>query len=655
MTDRVGQQLGNYRLIHRLGEGGFAEVYLGEHVYLKTQAAVKVLLVRLAGDNLEDFLTEARTVAGLKHPHIVRVLDFGVESNTPFLVMDYASNGTLRQYHPRGSRVPLTSVLTYVRQVATALQYAHDKRLVHRDVKPENMLLGPDDEVLLSDFGIAVIAQSTRYGSTQEVAGTVAYMAPEQIQGKPRPSSDQYSLGVVVYEWLSGDRPFHGSFAEIASQHMFAPPAPLYEKVPSIPQNVEHVVLTALEKDPYRRFGSVLAFANALEQARHGESFSVSGYSSTFISPIMPDSTLYSARPTEPPKNVTASPSPSSPAQTDAPGTRRISRRKIILGLASLTVVGGGIAALLHSQGASVLSHTPGSTATIRPHSMPTNTANATRTTASTSTPTRSPQPTRALVITRPFIYRGHSDQVYTVAWSPDGTRIASGGRGDIIQIWDATSGKLILVYHGNTAKVYSVAWSPDNLYVASGHYDGMVQIWNASTGNLRFTYRGHSSTYRGGPNWINAVAWSPDGTRIASASHDTTVQVCDATNGNQLFTYQGHSSDVEGVAWSPNGLHIASGGLDDSVQVWSTATGTLGLNYHHPGGVDAVAWSHNGAYIASGGGDTSVRVWNAANGNTLLTYRGHSDVVQSVAWSPDSRYVASASNDMTVQICSVA
>src|SRR6266496_4021221 len=84
---------------------------------------------------------------------------------------------------------------------ATALQYAHDKRLVHRDVKPENMLLGPDDEVLLSDFGIAVIAQSTRYGSTQEVAGTVAYMAPEQIQGKPRPSSDQYSLGVFVYEW----------------------------------------------------------------------------------------------------------------------------------------------------------------------------------------------------------------------------------------------------------------------------------------------------------------------------------------------------------------------------------------------------------------------------------------------------------------------
>ena len=98
MTERLGQQLGNYRLIRLLGEGGFAEVYLGEHVYLKIQAAVKVLQVRITNDNLEGFLTEARTIASLKHPHIVRVLDFGVEGSTPFLVMDYASNGTLRQH-----------------------------------------------------------------------------------------------------------------------------------------------------------------------------------------------------------------------------------------------------------------------------------------------------------------------------------------------------------------------------------------------------------------------------------------------------------------------------------------------------------------------------------------------------------------------------
>ena len=167
-------------------------MYLGEHVYLKTQAAVKVLHVRLTNE-IKTFLDEARTIASLRHPHIVRVLDFGVDGSTPFLVMDYAANGTLRQRCPQGTRQPLLSILPHLKQAAMALQYGHDGRLIHRDVKPENMLVGLNNEILLSDFGIAVIAQSTRYGSTQEVAGTIAYMAPEQIQGKPQPASDQYA------------------------------------------------------------------------------------------------------------------------------------------------------------------------------------------------------------------------------------------------------------------------------------------------------------------------------------------------------------------------------------------------------------------------------------------------------------------------------
>ena len=200
MADRVGQQMGNYQLIQLLGEGGFAEVYLGEHIHLGTQAAIKVLHTQITSDDIDKFRTEARTVARLIHPNIVRVLEFGVESKTPFLVMDYASNGTLRQRHPRGAHLPLNVVVSYVKQIADALQYAHDEKLIHRDIKPENMLLGRRSEILLSDFGIASVAQSSRYQNTQEVAGTVAYMAPEQIQGKPRPASDQYSLAVVVYE-----------------------------------------------------------------------------------------------------------------------------------------------------------------------------------------------------------------------------------------------------------------------------------------------------------------------------------------------------------------------------------------------------------------------------------------------------------------------
>ena len=267
IDDRVGQQLGNYRLSRLIGQGGFADVYLGEHIHLNTQAAIKVLQMRLTGSSLEQFRDEARTIASLVHPNIVRVLDFGVEDDIPFLVMDYAPNGTLRQRHPRGVPLPPVSIVPYVRQAAAALQYAHERRLIHRDVKLENMLVGHNEAVLLSDFGLVMLAQSTSSQTTKEIAGTLPYMAPEQVNGKPRPASDQYALGIVIYEWLSGERPFRGSFIEIATQHLMTPPAPLQGKVAGISPAVEAVVFTALAKDPQQRFASVQAFATAFEQA----------------------------------------------------------------------------------------------------------------------------------------------------------------------------------------------------------------------------------------------------------------------------------------------------------------------------------------------------------------------------------------------------
>src|SRR5439155_20491647 len=130
-----------------------------------------------------------------------------------------------------------------------------------------NMLVGSGQNVLISDFGIATMAQSSRYQSAQDMAGTITYMAPEQIQAHPRYASDQYSLGIVVYEWLTGDRPFHGSFREIAIKHSLVSPPSLIEQVPTLPPAIEQVVLIALAKEPKQRFGSVLAFATALEQA----------------------------------------------------------------------------------------------------------------------------------------------------------------------------------------------------------------------------------------------------------------------------------------------------------------------------------------------------------------------------------------------------
>ena len=261
------RQLGNYYLIRRLGTGGFADVFLGEHIYLKTRVALKVLQTHVQSQDMQQFLTEARTISLLHHPHIIRVFEFGVDGTTPFLVMEYAPNGTLRQECPQGQCVPLPTIISYVKQIASALQYAHVHGVIHRDVKPENMLLGREKEVVLSDFGIAVAAHRTISLKTLDAAGTPHYMALEHIHGKPRPASDQYALAVVVYEWLCGRRPFHGDTMQVLYQQTHSMPPSLHTIVPTISLEVERVVLQALDKDPQHRFSSIEAFAQALEWA----------------------------------------------------------------------------------------------------------------------------------------------------------------------------------------------------------------------------------------------------------------------------------------------------------------------------------------------------------------------------------------------------
>jgi len=303
VASRIGQQFGNYQLFQLLGKGSFAEVYLGGHIHLGTLAAIKVLYAHSMDVNA--FRTEARIIAHLIHPHIVRVLEFGIEDQGPFLVMDFAPYGTLRQRHPKGERIPLPTVVSYARQVADALQYAHDERLVHRDVKPGNMLVGRRNEVLLSDFGIALLAQSSHDQHPYDTAGTMLYMAPEQIRGRPCAASDQYSLGIVVYEWLCGTLPFTGaSSVKVAMKQLSEPAQALRDIVPSISPAVEQVVMRALAKDPEERFMSVQGFAAALEQASLSDESSMLTQPSPSIEqslpPISPAGSPDDTLPTQP-------------------------------------------------------------------------------------------------------------------------------------------------------------------------------------------------------------------------------------------------------------------------------------------------------------------------------------------------------------------
>ncbi len=266
MAERVGQQWGQYRLLQLLGKGSFAEVYLAEHVQVGTRIAIKVFNTNLAEEEIEPFRTEARAIGRLTHLHMVRVLDSGVEGGTPYLVMQYAQGGNLRRRIPPHQPIPPAAILPFIQQAASVLQYAHDQGVIHRNVKPENMLLNLRTELQLSDFSVAILEQKTRFQTTQD-AGAAAYMAPEQIRGRPQAASDQYALGIAAYEWLTGARPFQGPLKELLTQQLTVQPPPLRERTPQVPPALEEVVLKALAKDPKARFPTIEAFAQAFRQS----------------------------------------------------------------------------------------------------------------------------------------------------------------------------------------------------------------------------------------------------------------------------------------------------------------------------------------------------------------------------------------------------
>lgn len=717
MRDLIGLQVGNYQLVQLLGSGGFASVYLGQHVQISTQqAAIKAL--HLTGVNTLKFHQEAETIASLKHPHIVRLFDFVIQQGTPFLVMDYAPNGSLCTRHATGEKVPLATVVQYVTQIADALQYAHDKHIIHRDIKPDNVLLGSRGELLLGDFGIAVISQTGRITlqSPYGLAGTPYYMSPEMFRGKPDKASDQYALGVMVYQWLSGTLPFsEGDFIQLGYQHAHESATPLRDRATFLSLEVEAVVMRALAKEPHQRFATVQDFATALEHILAEQSFHVSTQSNSILPkqnlplivktliPLVKTSTKEVDTPVALPSSstITTLGTQSDTQAQSLPSTVRgstpeqltpahsvlqhkLTRRKVVIGLATTGIAAAGCGGAIWW--------------IFVPHPL--------------------------------YTYRGDSQQVFTVAWSPDSKRIASGGL-KTVQVWDAADGGNVSTYREHSSPVHAVAWSPDGKRIASGSWDQTVQVWNAIDGGNIYTYRGHS-------DHVNAAAWSPNGIQIASGSDDKTMQVWDASNGKNIYPSREHSSPVYAVAWSPNGIRIASGcetgdqtmqiwnatdgiplfthqappvlGVSDAgsgsrpedvanndttsqqtsngsypsqvtqypdavlavawspnsthiasgeynrVQVWDATNGARLFIYQgHAGRVSTVAWSPDGKHIASGSDDKTIQVWDAINGSHLFTYRGHSDNVTAIAWSPDSKRIASASWDGTVQIWQVS
>ncbi len=625
MPNLVGQQFGDYRLTRLLSRTAFTEVYLAEQGVLGKEVMFKVLWTELSEDESERFLNAAQGFPALVHPHLLPIQEVSRASDGEkdflFLVMEFVSNETLRQIHPIGGSLPRLTILSYVQALSEALHYLHQHELIHGDVKPENVILGNDQQPLLTDCSVGLLSLLT-----DTVAGTVAYVAPEQLQGQPVAASDQYSLGVVVYEWLCGELPFSGSVNEIARQHMSTPPPPLRQRIPWLPSAIEEVVLKALEKEPEQRFSSVSSFAQALEQAILAEQPELL---SSELSTEQADSAqqailIASAEEASEAEELSTGTLPSAsaaltrarPPQEKLLFGGRATRRALLIGLPTLTIAGAGLAAWYFN-------------------------ARTSSQTAASNTP---------------LIYRGHAGTVTALAWSPDGTALASGGDDHTIRIWHAHTGAEIYTFHAQSGSVPALSWAPDSQRIATASAGPLtsggppasgnaVQVWRAASGTPIYSYRGHTSG-------ITDIAWQPRGERIASASTDYTVQIWDATTGQHPLIHRTSPWYAWTIAWSPDGKRIASGGPDAAVQVWDASTGaSITVCRGHTGSIEAVTWAPDGILLASASDDRTVRIWDASSGATNSIYRGHTNYVRAVAWSPDGNFIASGGSDRTVQV----
>ncbi|HLX58847.1 MAG TPA: serine/threonine-protein kinase [Ktedonobacteraceae bacterium] len=286
----IGQQIGAYHIQSKLGEGGMARVYKAYHARLRREVAIKVILAHIAeqADFKVRFEREAQLVANLQHPNIVAVYDFGDFGNLTYLVMQYVGGGTLRDKLRGGHALDPRQATMYAFQMGNALHHAHLRGIVHRDVKPQNMLVSSNDpnQLLLSDFGIAKLydarheptllnitgsatTQDPSLTSADQIVGTAEYMSPEQINGRPVDArTDVYALGVVLFQMLTGEVPFQSTTVQgLLFQHVYTPPRRLRELNPYASETLENIIARAMAKAPADRFQSAEEMAQALEAA----------------------------------------------------------------------------------------------------------------------------------------------------------------------------------------------------------------------------------------------------------------------------------------------------------------------------------------------------------------------------------------------------
>jgi hypothetical protein len=410
MLHLEGRMLGGCKLIRKVGEGGMGEVYLGEQIRVGNRA-VAVKVVRADDDALSNgvpddveqrFRREAALLGNFSHPNILPVHDSGVEDGYLYLVMQYAPDGSLadaikgRGDHPLALPAPLPFVTDIIGQVADALQYTHDRGVVHRDVKPGNVLIRVEPNghwhAMLADFGVARAMETSTHKT--QVTGTLAYMAPEQFNAKFSPATDQYALGVMTYQLLSGRVPFEGDLGAVTAGHLYEQPPSLRGFNPNVPPEIEAVVMRALAKDPAQRFPSVSAFAGALRDAAAGKPVA------------LPDAPTQPAVPPIYTAPTTQGPPPKWPVQKPPAAQRSGLGRTWLAALAAVVLlvalIGGGGLLAQRQQRINAQQTQTAATAAALGHATATASAVRATQTAAGQIPTATAQPTPGSDVTSP-------------------------------------------------------------------------------------------------------------------------------------------------------------------------------------------------------------------------------------------------------------
>jgi small GTP-binding protein len=242
-------------------------------------------------------------------------------------------------------------------------------------------------------------------------------------------------------------------------------------------------------------------------------------------------------------------------------------------------------------------------------------------------------------------VLRGHTDWIGRIAWSPDGSYLASPSRDETIRIWDTHSGACVLTLQGHRGHVNSVEWSPDGQRLASASDDNTIRLWETASGRPVQTLKAHTTS-------VYSVAWSPDGQRLASSSRDLTIRMWESASGKPLQTLEGHASDINSVTWSPDGQRLASASYDKTICIWDADSAkSLQILAGHSGTVWSIAWLPNGQHLASGSTDGTIRLWETVSGKLIHVLEGHSGRVVSVVLSADGRWLGSKGDDNTVRL----